>query len=67
MSDTQPAATAGADSEVVADLRWERLMDGQAWEDFCDTLKAAGRIVVRERPPTATPRTGWRASATSPA
>jgi len=40
----------------------ERVMNGKAWEDFCDSLKEVGKIILRpEAPATVLDRAeGWR-------
>ena len=33
------------------DIPLDRVMSGQSWEEFCDTLKAAGQVIIADGSP----------------
>jgi len=37
-------------TDAVEALAAERLLDGRAWDDFCETLRHAGHVVIEETP-----------------
>jgi hypothetical protein len=41
-----PGGAAVADSNAL-----DRVMDGASWNDFCDTLKAAGEVILADSSP----------------
>jgi hypothetical protein len=50
--DSEPRATApGEEDAAVPDEAADRLMSGKSWEEFCDTLKSAGRTILAEGSP----------------
>ena len=42
----------------MPDERIERVLDGRAWSEFCDTLKAAAEAVLRDASPGSASLTG---------